>query len=115
MNPILALEFEFSVRFFYNGYIKGIPYVINVTMPDDKANYLHRIGRVGRAKRMGLAISLVGDFKEKVWYHSNCNNRGQGCYNTNDVSQGGCTIWYDEVNLLSEVEEHLKGKIYKGS
>ena len=79
-------------------------------MPDDKANYLHRIGRVGRAKRMGLAISLVGDFKEKVWYHSNCNNRGQGCYNTNDVSRGGCTIWYDEINLLSEVEEHLKGK-----
>ena len=80
-------------------------------MPDDKANYLHRIGRVGRAKRMGLAISLVGDFKEKVWYHSNCNNRGQGCYNTNDISRGGCTIWYDEINLLSEVEEHLKGKI----
>ena len=36
--------------------VQGIPYVINVTMPDDKANYLHRIGRVGRAKRMGLAI-----------------------------------------------------------
>ena len=46
--------------------IKGIPYgalrdvgvtitasgaVINVTMPDDKSNYLHRIGRVGRAER----------------------------------------------------------------
>ena len=28
-------------------------------MPDDKANYLHRIGRVGRAKRMGLAIRYV--------------------------------------------------------
>lgn len=30
-------------------------------------NYLHRIGRVGRADRMGLAISLVGTVPEKVW------------------------------------------------
>lgn len=40
--------------------------VINVTLPDDKANYLHRIGRVGRAERMGLAISLVATVPEKV-------------------------------------------------
>ena len=25
--------------------------VINVTLPDEKQNYLHRIGRVGRADR----------------------------------------------------------------
>ena len=25
--------------------------VINVTFPDDKQNYIHRIGRVGRADR----------------------------------------------------------------
>lgn len=31
--------------------IKGVPYVINVTLPDEKANYVHRIGRVGRADR----------------------------------------------------------------
>ena len=83
--------------------------MINVTLPDDKANYLHRIGRVGRAKKMGLAISLVGTVKEKVWYHSNCRNRGRGCTNTNDVKKGGCTIWYDETSLLQEIEEHLKG------
>ena len=40
--------------------------VINVTLPDDKQNYVHRIGRVGRADRMGLAISLVSKVKEKV-------------------------------------------------
>ena len=48
--------------------VKGVPFVINVTLPDDKANYVHRIGRVGRAERMGLAISLVAAHKEKVWY-----------------------------------------------
>lgn len=46
--------------------ICGIPFVVNMTLPDEKQNYVHRIGRVGRADRMGLAISLVSKVKEKV-------------------------------------------------
>lgn len=46
--------------------IRGVPFVVNVTLPDDKQNYVHRIGRVGRAERMGLAVSLVATVKEKV-------------------------------------------------
>ncbi|KPP75890.1 ATP-dependent RNA helicase DDX1-like [Scleropages formosus] len=87
--------------------IRGVPYVVNVTLPDEKQNYVHRIGRVGRAERMGLAISLVAMEKEKVWYHV-CPNRGRGCYNTRLKENGGCTIWYNEKELLSEIEEHLK-------
>ncbi|XP_056437983.1 ATP-dependent RNA helicase DDX1 [Gadus chalcogrammus] len=87
--------------------IHGVPYVINVTLPDEKQNYVHRIGRVGRAERMGLAISLVAVEKEKVWYHV-CANRGRGCYNTRLKEEGGCTIWYNEMELLSDIEEHLK-------
>lgn len=30
--------------------------VINVTFPDDKQNYIHRIGRVGRADRYKVAV-----------------------------------------------------------
>jgi ATP-dependent RNA helicase DDX1 len=48
--------------------INGLPYVINVTLPDEKQNYVHRIGRVGRADRMGLAISLVSKVQEKVMF-----------------------------------------------
>ncbi|XP_078483340.1 ATP-dependent RNA helicase DDX1 [Ciona intestinalis] len=89
--------------------IRGVPFVINVTLPDDKQNYVHRIGRVGRAERMGLAISLVATkHKEKVWYHSNCNNKGRGCFNTNLTDFGGCCIWYDENGLLGDIESHLK-------
>ncbi|XP_074644951.1 ATP-dependent RNA helicase DDX1-like [Tubulanus polymorphus] len=87
--------------------VSGLPFVINVTMPDEKQNYVHRIGRVGRADRMGLAISLVSACKEKVWYHSNCSNRGKGCYNTRLTDQGGCCIWYNEPQLLNDVEDHL--------
>ncbi|NWS85617.1 DDX1 helicase, partial [Toxostoma redivivum] len=86
--------------------IHGVPYVINVTLPDEKQNYVHRIGRVGRAERMGLAISLVAKEKEKVWYHV-CSSRGKGCYNTRLKEEGGCTIWYNEMQLLGEIEEHL--------
>ena len=50
--------------------IKGLPFLINVNLPEDKANYVHRIGRVGRAERMGLAISLVAQQKEKVRTHA---------------------------------------------
>lgn len=83
-----------------------MPFVVNVTFPDDKQNYVHRIGRVGRAERMGLAISIVSDVKEKVWYHS-CPNRGKGCFNTRLKDHGGCAIWYDERQYLTDVEEHL--------
>lgn len=86
--------------------IRGVPFVINVTLPDEKANYVHRIGRVGRADRMGLALSLVSTCKEKVWYHK-CESRGRNCRNTKLLEKGGCTIWYDEIGYLQEIEEHL--------
>lgn len=41
--------------------IKGVDLVINVEMPDDAENYVHRIGRTGRAGEKGKAFSLVGD------------------------------------------------------
>merc|ERR1740130_32928 len=45
--------------------IKSLPFVIQMTLPDDIENYIHRIGRCGRADHMGLAISLVATEREK--------------------------------------------------
>ena len=39
--------------------------VVNVTVPRDPHDYIHRIGRTGRAKRKGQAITLV-DPSEKA-------------------------------------------------
>jgi ATP-dependent RNA helicase DDX1 len=75
-------------------------------LPDEKSNYVHRIGRVGRAERMGLAISLVATVPEKVWYHG-CPSRGKNCWNTNLTQQKGCCIWYNEKQYLGEIEDHL--------
>lgn len=95
--------------------IANLPFVINMTLPDEAENYIHRIGRVGRADKMGLAISIVATSSErklleKVWYHT-CSNRGQGCTNRKLKTDGGCTIWYDEDSYLQQIEKRLNMKI----
>lgn len=88
--------------------VGGLPFIINVTLPDEKSNYVHRIGRVGRAERMGLAISLVAAVPEKVWFHGEwCATRGRNCYNTRLTKEGGCCVWYNEPQYLADIEEHL--------
>jgi ATP-dependent RNA helicase RhlB len=41
--------------------ILGVDLVINFDLPDDAENYVHRIGRTGRAGATGQAFSMVGD------------------------------------------------------
>merc|ERR1719506_916848 len=109
--------------------IAGLPFVIQTTLPDDIENYIHRIGRCGRAERMGLAISIVATEREKVWYHK-CSSRGKNCTpwpgNTKltipfgsdgklrarddskwIIDEGGCTIWYDEPDLIRQIEKRI--------
>ena len=40
--------------------------VFNCDMPDENQDYVHRIGRTGRAKRQGVAVSFVADFPSKI-------------------------------------------------
>eukprot|EP00475_Leptophrys_vorax_P001468 TRINITY_DN10804_c0_g1_i1.p1 TRINITY_DN10804_c0_g1~~TRINITY_DN10804_c0_g1_i1.p1 ORF type:complete len:503 (+),score=134.18 TRINITY_DN10804_c0_g1_i1:80-1510(+) len=87
--------------------VYGLPYVINVTLPDEKELYVHRVGRVGRADHIGLSISLVSSVPERVWYHVNCKGMKDKCNDSRLTSQGGCTIWYDESALLSQIESRL--------
>ena len=83
--------------------IAELPYVVNMTLPDEPENYIHRIGRVGRADKVGLAVSLVAaGAKERVWFHK-CANRGKGC---GDVAK--CSVWYDEPHLLASIRRRLQ-------
>jgi len=43
--------------------IDDVSHVINFDLPDEPQNYIHRIGRTGRADKKGEAISLVGDLE----------------------------------------------------
>ncbi|WP_430613062.1 DEAD/DEAH box helicase [Flavobacterium sp. JP2137] len=40
-------------------HIEGLPYVINYELPRSPLDYVHRIGRTGRAHELGKAISLI--------------------------------------------------------
>ncbi|TVP90467.1 MAG: ATP-dependent RNA helicase RhlB [Pseudomonadaceae bacterium] len=42
-------------------HIDGISHVINYTLPEDAEDYVHRIGRTGRAGAKGTSISFAGE------------------------------------------------------
>jgi len=44
--------------------IKYLPYVINYELPRSPKDYIHRIGRTGRAESSGEAISLISPEEE---------------------------------------------------
>lgn len=46
--------------------IKGMTHVINLNMPEDSKDYIHRVGRVGRAGNLGVAYSLIDPKEEKI-------------------------------------------------
>jgi len=90
--------------------IKELPYVINMTLPDKEEDYVHRVGRVGRAETMGLAISFVSIVHEKVWFYDRRKWEGKQL-STKLASDGGCCIWYDEPGLLRSIEKRLGASI----
>ncbi len=46
--------------------VDDVDCVINFDIPDENEYYVHRIGRTGRAKRKGVAWSIIGSFPEKA-------------------------------------------------
>jgi len=42
-------------------HIEGVSHVINYTLPQDPENYVHRIGRTGRAGATGVSISFADE------------------------------------------------------
>ncbi len=46
--------------------VDDVDCVINYDIPDENEYYVHRIGRTGRAKRKGVAWSMVSNFPEKA-------------------------------------------------
>ena len=46
--------------------VEDVDCVINYDVPEENEYYVHRIGRTGRAKRKGVAWSIIGNFPEKA-------------------------------------------------
>ena len=46
--------------------VDDVDCVINYDIPDENEYYVHRVGRTGRAKRKGVAWSMISNFPEKA-------------------------------------------------
>ena len=46
--------------------VDDVDCVINYDVPEENEYYIHRIGRTGRARRKGVAWSIIGNFPEKA-------------------------------------------------
>lgn len=74
-------------------HISRVTHVYNFDLPDDPANYIHRIGRTARAGARGTAISLV------------CDDYGQNLSDINKMLGPTYAVqssWYDEDYLKIE-------------
>ena len=46
--------------------VDDVDCVINFDVPEENEYYIHRIGRTGRAKRKGMAFTVIGSFPEQA-------------------------------------------------
>ena len=46
--------------------VDDVDIVFNCDVPDENQDYVHRIGRTGRAQRQGVAVSLIADYPSKM-------------------------------------------------
>ena len=46
--------------------VDDVDIVFNCDVPDENQDYVHRIGRTGRARRQGVSVSLIADYPSKM-------------------------------------------------
>lgn len=46
--------------------VDDVDIVFNCDVPDENQDYVHRIGRTGRAKKHGVAYTLLSDFPSRM-------------------------------------------------
>ncbi|OFZ20403.1 MAG: hypothetical protein A2Z20_08810 [Bdellovibrionales bacterium RBG_16_40_8] len=74
--------------------IKGVDMVINFELPDDAENYIHRIGRTGRAGASGHAYSMV------------CDKDVESLQRIENYLGHKLTVeWIDDAELVKEFKE----------
>ena len=73
--------------------VDDVDAVINFDVPEENEYYVHRIGRTGRAKRHGVAYTLVSDYPAMI------RLRDIAKFTKNEITE----VRFDEVGQLIEV------------
>jgi superfamily II DNA/RNA helicase len=82
--------------------IKGVDLVINFELPEDAENYVHRIGRTGRAEQKGMAISFVSD------------RDVESLVRIEDyLKEKLDTIWLDDTDFVTEFQPFPEEDFYR--
>ena len=61
--------------------VDDVDAVFNFEVPDENEYYIHRIGRTGRAKRHGVAYTLISDFPSRMRLDDIVRNAGANVVN----------------------------------
>ncbi len=85
--------------------IEKLPVVINFDLPRSPADYMHRIGRSGRAGEIGLAISLI-DYED--YHHFNVIEKKHKIYLEREQEPGFETTNFEK--LVFETKTKLKAQ-----
>jgi ATP-dependent RNA helicase DeaD len=75
--------------------VDDVDIVFNCDVPDENQDYVHRIGRTGRAKRSGVAVTLIADYPAKMRIDEIAR------YTKNDIAP----VKFDENGRLAEIGE----------
>ena len=91
--------------------VDDVDCVINFDVPDENEYYVHRIGRTGRAKRKGVAWSVIGNFPEKAKLDEIAKFSN---YKINEmVLSGDGKLTEAEVKPAAPVKKKYRGRIRK--
>jgi ATP-dependent RNA helicase RhlE len=102
--------------------IPNVDYVINYDLPEQPENYVHRVGRTGRGREKGQALSLCSKEEIKIldqielYLHKPVTRleiTGKAYKETLDIAKETNEDWKSVIKLIEEEEEyieHLKKK-----
>ena len=75
--------------------VDDVDAVFNFEVPEENEYYIHRIGRTGRAKRHGVAYTLLSDFPSRMRLDDIARNTRSQIV-VGKVLENGCVVPLEE-------------------
>lgn len=92
-------------------HVDNISCVINYNIPQDIESYIHRVGRTGRAKNDGLAITLITPRQEH--FIRDVEKKAKCIVEKQEIPEQTEIFESQYQNILSQVEKIMEDKTYE--